>query len=939
MMFIHWQKSGGEEAWQDALASGRQQLIDTEHPRYTTVLAIDRIINGTMTAAEISQARYLGPLYFDFDGVDLDTVVPKFKQFLDNLQQLGLDLSSLQLSATGGRGFHVLVPMECLMVKVPKVGIPYLPGIYKEMAFDLFVDTLDLTIYSARRGRMFRTENSKRENGAYKVPLTVAEALNVTVEDYPVLCSAPRQPPVLTAPKLNQKLAVMYAKAEQKVSAAAKRKKDSKKDVELLARFKGGYPPSLLSVMAGEGTGDIGFHQIAMQIAITTNALGKKEPEMLALCEGLIENHVSDSARYRTPEKRRAELSRMFAYTADNVCYTYNRDAVRKLVPDGKAANDLDGLTAESGAMLSEATDDDDEGYLGGMFVTEGGIYRKAENGVQKICPLAFRDVKQLIDPFTMVVVGYDVDVLLDGVMQSRELLGHELFQSKAKFQQFAVQRSGGITGTDNHVVALQPILRKMAMSNNGKTYRLTREGLDIIQRPEAGEALLDTLWVAPGAPVLTESPLNYKYRGDPNVRGTYHSDLMDAPDLEANEETIKTLHAMLHLNDPYVVGNVLGWIVSAFHRQLYHHIYNQFPLLHVFGEAGGGKSNMIKDFLFMHYYLNEPLIFQSASTTPWPIQAAMASSASIPCVLDEFKPREMRTGRHAIYKGALRAAYNLGSSGKGGMGGDLGEDWKTVHKLAYSAPIIFIGEGLESETAIQERSVIVPMQKSGLNGTAGYHQRIRDDRGTLSSLGKDIVKATFQRNMPQFRALIDENRSVAKALAFKRNSDRPEHNLAVVLTGLDFLSAVLAVRFGDRFAERIETLKEAVKDVKLHASLVPMPEAAKVLNALALISNTEELGSEYGLRLNVDYMEFQPGYTDLKMRNCYVKYVAWSRRKGLAVLYDTEEAFCQGLGNYGPCQSRSCIDNTVLKPEGTERVYRFKNADLREEGVDAFKI
>ena len=95
---------------------------------------------------------------------------------------------------------------------------------------------------------------------------------------------------------------MLFAKAEQKVIAAAKRRKDSAKDVELLARFKGEYPPSLLRVMGGEPSAQgIGFHQIAMQIAITSNALGKKEPEMLALCEGLVQNHQSDGSRYNTP--------------------------------------------------------------------------------------------------------------------------------------------------------------------------------------------------------------------------------------------------------------------------------------------------------------------------------------------------------------------------------------------------------------------------------------------------------------------------------------------------------------------------------------------------------------------------------------------------------------------------------------------------------------
>jgi hypothetical protein len=149
---------------------------------------------------------------------------------------------------------------------------------------------------------------------------------------------------------------VLYAQAEQKVTAVAKRKKDSTKDKALLARFKGEYPPTLARVMAGEGTAtDAGFNQIAMQIAITSHALGKSEAQMLEACAGLIEKHVSDGSRYNTPAKRRMALSSMHAYTSNNICYSYSRDAVRKLAPEGADTSDLDGLTAAAGDIISAA--------------------------------------------------------------------------------------------------------------------------------------------------------------------------------------------------------------------------------------------------------------------------------------------------------------------------------------------------------------------------------------------------------------------------------------------------------------------------------------------------------------------------------------------------------------------------------------------------------
>jgi hypothetical protein len=69
---------------------------------------------------------------------------------------------------------------------------------------------------------------------------------------YDLIVSAPRQAPTPTPTALNHKLAVLFAKAENKVTAATQRKKSSKVDLSLLAKFKGAFPPSVQSIMTGE---------------------------------------------------------------------------------------------------------------------------------------------------------------------------------------------------------------------------------------------------------------------------------------------------------------------------------------------------------------------------------------------------------------------------------------------------------------------------------------------------------------------------------------------------------------------------------------------------------------------------------------------------------------------------------------------------------------
>ena len=177
-------------------------------------------------------------------------------------------------------------------------------------------------------------------------------------------------------PTLNQKLAVLYAKAEQKVLAAAKRKKNKVVDAALLKKFEGGFPPSLLKVMSGEVVADgLGFHQIAMQIAITANVLGKSEDATVDLCEGLITNHVSDGSRYNTPHRRKLELIRLHQYTHGNAAYSFSVGGIKSLLPPGTPAPDLSSLPVEAGGVTGDGENED--GSQGGVTLAENGIWCK----------------------------------------------------------------------------------------------------------------------------------------------------------------------------------------------------------------------------------------------------------------------------------------------------------------------------------------------------------------------------------------------------------------------------------------------------------------------------------------------------------------------------------------------------------------------------------
>lgn len=115
---------------------------------------------------------------------------------------LGIPLACCSLFASGGKGFHIFIPIG-LMVPggVASVGINtarWWPRVCKAfVGYELIAECTDMTIYSGRSGRLFRQPNVQRANGLYKVALHWTEYQNLTAASYKTICTGPR--PLLAA--------------------------------------------------------------------------------------------------------------------------------------------------------------------------------------------------------------------------------------------------------------------------------------------------------------------------------------------------------------------------------------------------------------------------------------------------------------------------------------------------------------------------------------------------------------------------------------------------------------------------------------------------------------------------------------------------------------------------------------------------------------------
>lgn len=953
--YFYTQQKGGEEAWQPALADHRDAVLRDSKPAFVTVLDVDAIVDGNFTKEKIEGLKYRGPMYIDWDGA-LDEVIPKVQEFASKLEEMGVNINCVRWFATGGRGVHVEIPSEMFVDKPSKTGHAYLPAIYKEMMYALFTDCMDMGVYSGRRGRMWRTAGVQRDNGLYKVPLTANEVRELNSDNYAEFCAAPRHVEVL-APMFSYKLALIYATAAQKVENAFKNRKTNEGDKRLLAKFGGKFPATLQRIMAGETVNpDAGFHSIALQIGITANALGISEEAVLNQCEGLVNNHVSTGNRYNTPGKRKVELQRLLRYTADNPCYEFSKGAIKSISSKDADTGDLDGLTESTGNPVLAGTEEDN-GLLGSLTMTGKGIYCKDAEGMMKaISNVSFDDIcvmKTLPDGNAgSDIWGFELDVLVRGKKQGRKVLDNSTFSTKAKFNDFAMKVSGLMMGSDGQTNALTQLLHQSAEANKKVQYVVRREGLDLVYNPDTER--YDLIWVGGGEVTWAreEAAPPYAYRGTNGATGLFHSTLHKVELLEGSDHELEVIRSMLKMNDPLQLGKLIGWMTSAFHRRIHHKASGQFPVCQVFGQAGSGKTQTVLLLAGMHYQsTHDSSTINADSLTPFAVQRYVINSSSMPVIVDEYKPGEIGPVKTHALQSMFRGVYNDAISSRGG-GDDSGgsKDYRVLTQESLSAPVMFIAEALESQTAVVERSVIVSMSKSGISGREEHFQRVFDNKEVISKLGKTLMIASLSMEVDNkmktfLEQRLDPARREAKEILGDKADARPVYNLATCLLGFDFFTDCVQGVFGDKLNEELTTVREALKikdkDQDVSATAKPMAEAAKVIDALAYMSKSEDGFSKFKMVEGKDYCFTDQGgkrCVDLNMQACYIKYVSWAKDKGQNVLYANYEQFYNGLAHFRPRKNIHSLDSFLKAEEPNIKVYRFDLGLLADEGAGEFK-
>jgi len=142
--------------------------------------------------------RY-GDLIIDFDCKDNPSkAIADMLTFITNIvANYNIDPRMLRYWMSGNKGCHLAIPAK---IFGGEDGDPYLPLIHRAMVDKLLdlnrmrdgSESVDFSLYCMARGKLLRTENVRRQNGRYKVPVTYDEIARGDYDALFRLTEAPR---------------------------------------------------------------------------------------------------------------------------------------------------------------------------------------------------------------------------------------------------------------------------------------------------------------------------------------------------------------------------------------------------------------------------------------------------------------------------------------------------------------------------------------------------------------------------------------------------------------------------------------------------------------------------------------------------------------------------------------------------------------------------
>ena len=826
-----------QERWK--FVSVKQMETLNKKPAYLSVLAVNQDVEALEEAGEdpLDVVKYKGPMYFDLDGANnIDAVLQASRDLLDKiLKQLGVPAEYVQCWLSGGKGVHFTINERVFGVKGATKHLPY---IYHELAKQVEVPFLDMGVYSAGKGRLWRCPGVARPGtGTYKVAVSLEELETMDAETYELLCREPRQERELPNPPDNLAIAraeVAFKRAKQAAGNRVRAIKNAKVVPTEELRQLDHIPGCIEKLITKGDCEESNYNQAAMQLAAWIAARYTREEEELynkEVLEPFIAN-VQSSTRPEERERRKHlkdQINRGFSgktkfsvgpliSSIGEPCY--NCPLCRGDLEFGEPEL----VEPSEGAQTYQFFDKASK-----VIAKADGYYQhRGESNPRKMADFTFW-------PHTILT---DVEETSPGVYEDKgdtALVGELIVAGHVHAHNYKIEteawssvstmrramnaaRTGMVSAESDLQGIYQAIISQCVrdISNSGGV----KDGITLMAEVNYCGILLEKQKLTGGrvryiphyveehaaiTPTRTGSVASkYRFRPPTRDQGELSPRLLDEEfPFEDDTELLDALRGLFSMNEPAAMAKAIGWLVACSLKEHLHQIYGQFPLLNMWGNASAGKSMTVYTLCRLAGidYMETTQAVNMETATPKPLRVFVSSSSTVPRMIEELNESGVRAkGNYIDAMGVLKAAYNQASIQRGEQRG--------MNVTRVKSPIVYISEQRPIAPAVRNRSIEVMLTAANREkpGRSVAFTAAFTGRHHMHRAAKAILDTALRMTVDDARELFElDQERIADTM-----DARPRYNFRTCLMGLNLLKKSLA-RFDVDVSAEVEELKQAL--------------------------------------------------------------------------------------------------------------------------------
>jgi len=337
-------------------------------------------------------------------------------------------------------------------------------------------------------------------------------------------------------------------------------------------------------------------------------------------------------------------------------------------------------------------------------------------------------------------------------------------------------------------------------------------------------------------------------------------TDICNPGDKEAEDAMINLLKA----NAPQQIAMIVGWFAACHLKAHYRVIYNQFPLLNIWGNAGSGKSataGLVSWLNGTDYMLRDTGINVS-TITPYAVIEYCASTTTVPRIMEEYNRSKMTQKNYNLVGEMLKASWNSEAIIRGTLASknNAGRTGATTTEIPITGALVAVSEQGIEMPAIMERSVQVMLSKNTRKGRKEAFDAANKSRSKLREIGKALMIRALTSTLEEVEAMmIDAGEKIPREI-----DDRPRYSLMVVYCGLKFMEKICIedLKFGKGFKEQMDLvlgqfLEHAYEVGRTTSDALAHTEVDAVIETMALIAAISKQDSKTSIFLEsgVHYM------------------------------------------------------------------------------------